>query len=178
MTLQEVFKWSSASFALIPGLIVMSTNLGTPPGISAVFYGGLIEAVGAFTLTLMLFNKTYLGKWPEQKVNRVAISMFILFFIFLLLYIFLYNSQVIYNDKFDTFLFFPLWYGDDLSYMVTKSGAKYQAISNYGAQAITDAINNPRFYLVSTIIIFTALYVMVFEFLVIGFGLLGLRNST
>jgi len=30
MKVQDIFKWASASFALIPGLITMTTSLGTP----------------------------------------------------------------------------------------------------------------------------------------------------
>ncbi len=103
--------------------------------------------------------------------------MFVLFILSLLTYITFFNTQVIYNEKYNTALFFPFWYGDDLSYMVSKAGSKYNSISAYGPQAVTDGINNSHAYLEYTRIIFIVLYILTFEFLVIGFGLLGLRSS-
>ena len=178
MKIEDIFKWASAAFALIPGLIVMSTNLGTPPGIAKELYGGIIEAAGAFTLLLLTLNKNSIRQMPVQKINKVSITMIILFVIFLLTYITFFNTQVIYNDKYDTKFFFPLWYGADLEYMVSKAGSKYNSIAAYGPQAVNDGIKNSQTYLEFTRIIFTVLYIATFESIVIAFGLLGLRSST
>jgi len=176
MKIQDIFKWASASFAVIPGLIIMATNLGTPPGISKYVYGGLIEATGAFSLLLLAINKKSITKLSHQKITKISISIFILFIISMLTYIFLFNNQIIYNDKYDTSLFFPFWYGDDLGYMIQKAGSKYNAISLYGPQAIIDGIYSSKNYLEFSRAIFTIVYIFTFEMLVIGFGLLGLRN--
>ncbi len=176
-SLQKIYKWASASVALIPGFTVILTDLGTPPNISKVVYGGIIEACGAFTFLLLYLNRKKITAIPEAKVNRVSIILFILFLVSLLCYVLLFNSQVVYSSKYDLKLFFPFWYKEDLRYIVSQAGSKLNAITSYGPQAVSDAITNSQPYLEITSALFTLLYVSVFEYLVIGFGLPGFKAS-
>src|SRR3954469_12720463 len=107
MKLQDAYKCASASCAVVPGFVTITTNLGTPPGISNILYGGLADAVGAFTFLLLYLNRKSIQQWSERKVNKITISMFILSIVLLLSYFTIFNTQVIYNEKYDTKLFFP-----------------------------------------------------------------------
>lgn len=177
MSIQTTFKWASASIAVIPGLTIILTDLGTPPNISKYLYGGIVEACGAFTLLLLFLNKKKIEESSAKTINRTSILMFVLFFISLLSYIVIFNTQVIYSTQYDIKFFFPFWYGKDLSYMISQAGSKYNAIASYGPQAISDGIMNSQPYVEISSVIFTVMYVLIFEFLVLGFGLLGLRVS-
>jgi hypothetical protein len=172
----KIFKWASASFALIPGLAVIILNVGTPPGVSSFFYGGLIEAFGAFTLLAMFLNRTRIRKMSLIRVNRIAGLLLVLFLIFLLTYVYIYNSQVIIHDKYGTPVFFPFWHGALLNQLVHNAGNEYNAITRYGPQAINDAIRTSNTLLQMTLVIFTLVYVSTFELLIIGFALLGFKS--
>lgn len=176
-SLSNIYKWASASVALLPGLTVILTDLGTPPSISKVIYGGIIEACGAFTFLLLYLNRKKIAAITDARINRNSIILFVLFLISLLVYVVLFNSQVVYSSKYDTKLFFPFWYKEDLQYMVKQAGSKLNAISSYGPQAVADSIANSQPYLEITSLLFTLLYVSVFEYLVIGFGLPGFKAS-
>lgn len=78
--MEKLFKWASSTFALLPGVAIIVTNLGTPPGISKVLLGGIIEACGAFTLLTLNHRKVALSKIDQRKRKRAAITFFILFF--------------------------------------------------------------------------------------------------
>ena len=103
--------------------------------------------------------------------------MFVLFIIFLLAYIIVFNSQVIYNSKYDTAIFFPFWDNEILQVLVRKAGSKYNAIGQYGPQAIIDAISYKPAYIHYTQLIFILLYAGTFEFLILGFGLPAFKSS-
>lgn len=174
---QNIFKWASGSLALVPGLTVVLTNLGTPPTISKLLYGGIVEAIGAFTFLMLYLNRKKISEMSDKKIKTYSIIMFVLFFVSLLTYTVLYNSQVVYSPKYDTKIFFPFWFGDELGFMIKDAGSKLNAITNYGPQAVADAIVNAQPSLEITGVIFTTIYVSIFVFLIIGFGLPGFKLS-
>jgi hypothetical protein len=177
MNVQSLFKWGSATVALIPGFTIILTNLGTPPGISQYLYGGIVEAIGVFTLLLFLLNDLQIKKIAQRRIIFLSTIMFFLFIISLLSYIAIFNCQIVYVREYNEKIFFPFWYQDDLAYMILNAGGKYNAIKKYGPQSIIDGINNSEFYLELTRIIFTILYLSIFEFLIIGFSLIGFKED-
>lgn len=169
----KVFKWATSTFALLPGLAVIATNLGTPPGLSHYLVGGIIEACGAFTLLVLNGKKRALGQMQAKKVERLAIFYFVLFFVALISYIFIYQTQVVYHSKYDSTILFPFWYNEDVQFMMSQAGSKYEAIDRYGPEAVLQAINSSKMYIVITLLFFIIIYTMVFEFLTLGFGIIG-----
>jgi hypothetical protein len=177
MNTPELFKWASAGVALIPGLTIMLSNLGTPPGISGAFYGGLIEAIGALSLALLFLNKERIQKIPLPRINRLSIFFFLSFLILLLLYIFLFNIQVVYHPRYENSIFFPFWNSPMLQSLQNVAGSKYETIAMYGPQAVQDAIHSKPQLLQITLAIFILLYTATFECLILCFGFPGFKSS-
>lgn len=170
--MKKMLKWSESTFALLPGLVIIATNLGVPPGMSHLLLGGIIEACGCFTLIILKVKKKDLQQIEPKKLQQLSIVFFSLFLLALLSYLILFQLQVIYNSTYDQTVFFPLWLGDDLRFMIDHAGSKNAAIDNYGVEAIIMATKNPEIYLALTMVVFVVIYLLVFECLTLGFGLL------
>lgn len=167
-----MLKWAKSAFALLPGLVIIATNLGVPPGISHLLLGGIIEACGVFTLIILKVKKKDLHQSDPKKLWRLSIVFFLLFLLALLSYLVLFQLQVIYNSTYDQTVFFPFWQGNDLQFMISHAGSKNAAIDNYGVEAIILATKNPEICLSLTMIVFVLVYLSIFEFLTVGFSLL------
>lgn len=175
--MQGLFKWGKSTFALIPGLLVIFYNLWVPSEISRWFLGGFMEAVGIFTLFIFYQQRKKLSHEPWTKLRNYGLIYFILFILSLLTYIFIYGLKDIYNSKYDTSILIPFWENNDLQYMLTKTGSTNNAILTYGPEAIRNAINNTKWSVVITEIIFIVNYILIFEFLILGFGYIAVKND-
>ena len=176
--MEKMLKWAKSTFALLPGLLIIATNLGVPPGVSHLLLGGIIEACGGFTLIVLKLKTKDLQQIEPKKLERLAILFFSLFLLALLGYLLLFQLQVIYNATYDQTVFFPFWQSVELQFMIGHAGSKNAAIDSYGVEAVLQATKNPGIYLALTMIAFVLIYLLVFECLTIGFGLLaGKRQS-
>jgi hypothetical protein len=178
MNIKSLFKWSSGTLALVPGFAIILSNLGVPPGISATLYGGVIEATGSITFLIMLINKEKISSWKLAKINRIAIVSFCLFVLACIAYLALYNLQVVYSEKYDIHILFPLWSGKELTFMIGQAGSRSQSIDAYGPAGVQQAINRSPGALETTRIMFSLLYILLFETLVVAFGVLGFKGGT
>ena len=178
MSVKSLFKWSSGTLALVPGFAIILSNLGVPPGMSATLYGGIIEATGSITFLMMLLNKEKISQWELAKVNKIAVVSFSIFVLACIGYLTLYNIQVAFSEKYDIRILFPFWNGEELGYMIRQAGSRSLAIDNYGPAAIKDAINKSAGSVEGTKILFSVLYILLFEALVVAFGVLGFKGDT
>lgn len=176
MKIQALYKWCSATVALVPGAAIIMTNLGTPPGMSKLLLGGIVEACGAFTLLLIVTNQQKIKNIAEGKISRATVITFICFLCCLLGYIYLFNSKNIYSSKYDETVFFPLWYSGDLKDLVESGKGELGAINTSGIQSIRDAIIKTERIMNISLVIFTLIYISAFELLIVSFGLLGYKN--
>jgi len=90
----------------------------------------------------------------------------------------IYDSQVVYNSKYDTTILMPFWKSDELHFMIEKSNSGEHAISTYGPEAIREAIQKNTKSFTATKIVFYIIYISIFESLVIAFSFIALDNES
>ena len=171
--MEKWFKWASNTFALLPGLAIIATNLGTPPGISHLLLGGVIEACGVFTLIFLKQREAFIKKKRYRVMQKSAVWCFVLFVICLIFYLSLFQVFVIYNVNYDRSILFPIWENAGLKDLIAKGTSRNGAIDGYGPEAVLENINNPGYYIAITKTLFILNYLAVFEFLTLGFGVLA-----
>ncbi len=177
--LQNIYGKLSATFALIPGLIILTTNLGVPPNSSEILYFAIIESIGSLTILFLWVNRNYISDLNNAKINKFIIISFIMFIIFLIGYIIIFDLFIIYSTEYDRRVFFPFWSDIKLELLIDKYGSKLNAINELGPQAIIDFIyKTSRKYLVFTNIIFLCVFIIISECLVIPFTLLAIRKNS
>ena len=64
--MKKLFMAASLIFASIPGISVMTSGLGTPPGYGKMF-GGVIQAFGALAILLLLASREKLKGLDGRK---------------------------------------------------------------------------------------------------------------
>jgi len=175
--MKKLFKWGRNAFALVPGLTLMFYNLWIPLEIPRLLLGGIMQAVGVFTLIIFHQKKINLKKKNSSQLRRQGIAFFMLFVLLLLCYILIYDNQNIYNSKYDTTILIPFWKNDELTYMINKAGSINSAILTYGPEAVRKSINDTELALSTTKILFMINYILIFEFLVIGFGFITINEG-
>src|SRR5687767_7997550 len=70
-----LLKSASGIVALIPGLVVVFTGLGTPPG-KAVLFGGIADLVAVFVFVLLYLLRDKISKCPQKVVALLAMVFF------------------------------------------------------------------------------------------------------
>jgi hypothetical protein len=168
---KKILLATSAAFGAIPGLAVIKSGLGTPPGHKLLF-GGVIEAFGALSLMLLWINRNKIKRRSIRKVTKLVIIFALLCFVFLTLYVSLFSFCVI-DHKRGT-AYYPLWTSGTIADMVTKAGSRRAAIEKYGIASIVEAIDEmPGVAIVLTTVILLFIYQGVFTTLSVMFGVLG-----
>lgn len=172
--MDKLLKAGKATFALVPGLLVIFTNLWLPSEIPRVLMCGIMEAIGVFTLVIFHQTEPKLKKIPFSQLKKTGVTFIVLFILCLLTYIVIYDRQDVYSSKYDTKILMPFWNNDDLNSMISKTGNIDNAIHVYGPEQIRDAINGDLGFSI-TKILFIGNYILIFEFLVIGFGFISIE---
>lgn len=173
--LKNIYLTASGLFAAVPGITILITNLGVPDGLSRLLVGGIVESTGTFTLLLMYLNKEKIKVFSISKVNRLAVSSFVLFLLFTTTYITLYNLSVVDHPFYEP-VFFPLWSSGDLTFALAEAGSRYNAVEMFGKDGIEKIIESSSQIAISTTnILFIFLYQGLFLGLVSGFALLGIK---
>jgi len=176
----NLFKRGKTTLGLVPGLALIFYNLWVPVEIPHSLLGGIVEAAGVSTLIVFYLKDSDLKKQSSIRLTRLGIIFCSLFLLSLLAYIVIFDSQNIYNSKYDITILMPFWKNQELSYMIIKAGSVNSAILQYGPEAIRKAIEDTPLAFSITKLIIIVTYVLPFEFLVIGFGFLAVkaRNKT
>lgn len=161
-------------FAAIPGLLILASGLGVPPGRTGLF-GGAIEAFGSLVLLLLWLNAGKLKRMSARAATRSSVVMGISALCVFALYIFLFSLTVQTHAMRGT-AYFPLWTTGTLQQMVDRAGSRAAAIERYGIDAVQLAIDqmSPAPLAVTTILML-ALYVLAFTLLTAAFGIPGFR---
>src|SRR5262245_52375170 len=141
--MKKLFQASSALFSAIPGLTIIWKGIGTPPG-HAILFGGVIEALGVFSLIVLLVNKRKLKRLAGRKVTKIAIILMGVCFVSIVVYIILLDFCVITHPTHGT-AYFPLWTSGEIAAKVARAGGRYAALDRYGNYSVVDSINKmPR----------------------------------
>lgn len=176
--MKRVFLAASGVFASIPGIGIIISGLGTPPGYSKLF-GGVIEAFGALTILLLASSKGRLQKLSAPQAVKFAIILAVTSMCLLIAYLQLSGFCIIAHPIHGT-VYYPLWTGGHLSEMLDRVGGRYAAVDHYGFYPVNKAIQQVPGYpfsLVVTTALLLLAYQGIFTTLAAAFGILGLRSD-
>lgn len=172
---KATFAVASGFFGIIPGLTVLSTNIGVPPDSSKLVFFGVIESLGIFTLLILQLNKDSFMSYPVKTVNKMALTAIALFIISLFLYLFLFSEYVTTLPDHEA-LFFPIWPQGELQRGLSQLGGKASLIQEWGRDDVFKVIRSSSSSMLTlTTLIFLFVYQLIFVCLTFAFGLLALR---
>lgn len=176
--MKKLFAAASGIFGCIPGISIMWTELGTPPGYGKIF-GGVIQAFGALAILLLFANKEKLRQLNSRKATLVAIVLASASLVFLILYIQLLTFSVVSHPLHGT-VYYPLWNTGHAQEMINRAGGRYAAVDHYGSYPVNRAVHEAPSYAaasVATTILLLLVYQGIFTTLTLAFGFLGLRED-
>jgi|KBSSwiStaDraftv2_1062776.scaffolds.fasta_scaffold307866_2 hypothetical protein len=171
--MKALFVSAAAVFAAVPGLGVIASGLGTPPGTEyRLLFGGVIEGFGALALIILWVNQKKLQRKAKRKITRAAIILGIASFVFISAYVMLFRYTVVTIDKGQAY--YPIWLTGDVQRRVDRAGSRAAAIDRYGPAPVNEDIDKMGTTpLAVTSIILLLLYQGIFTSLTLAFGLVG-----
>lgn len=162
-------------FGAIPGLTVIQSGIGAPPGYKILF-GGVIEAFGTISLLLLWVNRKKIKRYSARRVTRLALGLTALCFVCIALYISLFSFCVIEHKRGTAY--YPLWTSGKIADMVSMAGSRKAAIEKYGIASVIQAIDEmPSVSLALATIVLLFIYQGIFTTLSLMFGLLGFHEG-
>jgi len=166
---------AAAVFGAIPGLTVMQSGMGTPPGYKVLF-GGTIEAFGTLGLLILWTNRKRIKRLAYRRVTRLSLALASASFGFLVIYLVVFPNCVVSHPRGTAY--YPIWVTGKAADMVSRAGSRTAAIERYGIDAVREAIGQVSGWLVPiTTVILLFLYQGVFTTLALCFGLLGFHEG-
>jgi hypothetical protein len=175
--ISEFLSIASGVFAVVPGLAILTSNVGVPPNSSKALFGGVIEALGVFTLLMLWLNKNWILNLTIKRVNKLSFISIIVFIISLFGYIFLFSYLVVGVEKSES-IFFPLWANGELETGLKQFGNRNELINQWGRDDVYKVIqSSSNVPLLLTTLIMLFLYQLTFVSLTFAFGLLGIKSS-
>lgn len=169
--MKKLLLTAASVFGALPGLTVMQSGIGTPPGYKVLF-GGTIEAFGTLALLVVWTNRGRIKRLAADRVTKLSLSLALSSFAFLLLYVVMFQYSVISHQRGTAY--YPLWITGKAADMVERAGSRKAAIERYGIDAVRQAIDeNPGIDLSLTTIFLLVVYQGIFTTLCIVFGLIG-----
>jgi hypothetical protein len=175
--MKKLFAAASGIFGSIPGIGIMLSGLGTPPGYSKIF-GGVIQAFGALSILLLLTSKDKLKRLARRQVVVAAIVLAIGSLCSLILYL-QFSSLCIVTHPIHGTVYYPLWNSGHALEVVDRAGGRYAAVDRYGSYPVTKAIQEAPNYplsIVVTTLLLLLLYQGVFTMLTLAFGIIAVRG--
>jgi hypothetical protein len=167
---------ASGVFAVIPGIAVLTSNVGVPPNSSKALFGGVIEAMGVLTVMILWLNKNWISKNSIKSINKLSLISVFVFVVSLFTYIFLYNYLVVGVENSDS-LFFPLWSDGELKASILKFGSRDELINQWGRDDVYKVIQSSSGTpLLITTLIMLFNYLLTFLSLTFAFGLLAIKS--
>src|SRR6476469_102462 len=149
-------------FAVIPGIAVLTSNIGVPPNSSRAFFGGVTEALGVFTLMMLWLNKSWIESNSIKRINTLSFIAIIVFITTLFGYIFLYNYLVVEAENSNP-VFFPLWANGELKEGLLKLGTRNELINQWGRDDVYKVIqSSSQTPLLITTLIMLFIYQLIF----------------
>ncbi|MGB7844867.1 MAG: hypothetical protein WBL63_04575, partial [Candidatus Acidiferrum sp.] len=176
--MKKLFLAASLIFGSIPGISIMTSGLGTPPGYATIF-GGVIQAFGALCILLLVASKEKLRGLSGRKITLAAIGLASASLCFLVLYIQLLSLCVVTHPLHGS-VYFPLWNSGPALEMVSRAGGRYAAIDRYGSYPVSKAIQEAPNYplpMVTTTVLLLFVYQGIFTTLTLAFGIIGVHSG-
>lgn len=136
--MKALLKTTAVAFGLLPGIVIIQSGLGVPPG-RGVLFGGGVEAVGIIALLVLKINSAAIKTWSRSTITRLTIALTASAFAALLVYMVVYGRCVISQEPRGT-VYFPLWTTGERSELVSAAGGRAAAIEAYGRYAVYQAV--------------------------------------
>lgn len=175
--ISDFLSIASGVFAVVPGIAILTSNVGVPPNSSKELFGGVIEALGVFTLLMLWLNKNWIHDSTIKKVNKLSIISIIVFIVSLFGYIFLFSYLVVGVENSDS-IFFPLWANGELKNGLNQFGSRNELINQWGRDDVYKVIqSSSNIPLLLTTLIMLFIYQLTFVSLTFSFGLLGIKSG-
>lgn len=166
---------ASGTFALVPGIAVLITEVGVPPGTSSVLYATVMESLGVLCLLILWLNKDKLQQLTVKSATRMTILLGVSFFVFLILYLQLFGFYVISTPGSESLLF-PLWPQGELASGLAMYESKIALIREWGRDDVYNVISeSSNVALQWSKMVFLLVYVIMFISLTLSFGILGVH---
>lgn len=176
--LGKVFSGISATFALIPGITILMTNLGVPPGASQIIFGASIESVCILILLILWVNRQKIKQLSSPRITKYTILLGGSFVFLFISYLFLYGYYVE-EVPHTAPLLFPVAPRGELAEGLQTFGSQLRLVEAWGRDDVYKVIQSSSSVSIQlTIILFLLNYMGIFITLTTGFGLLGIRIST
>jgi hypothetical protein len=170
------FTSASATFAVVPGVAVLLSNVGVPPTSSTALFSSTLEAMGVLTLMILWINKDNIRERSEKNITQIAIGAAIVFILSLCTYFLLFghlNESVLNSQS----LFFPLWSQGELKIDLRNFGSRSELITQFGRDDVALLIETTsKTALLVTTILLLILYQLIFVPLTFAFGLLAIKS--
>ena len=175
MSLRKLFIAASSASAAVPGVAVIIKGIGSPPDQQTLF-GGLIEAIGALSLLILLVNRDKIRGVEAEKITRWSVALGLTSILLFFAYIAMFGTCVKSDSSGTTFI--PIWTSGELKQMIQKTGSRDAAISVYGVDAIHDAIRKmPSVALPLTTVFLLLVLLTALNSLTLAFGLIGFHEG-
>lgn len=171
--MKVLFLALSAAFAALPGVAVIASGLGTPPGTGyRLLFGGVIEAFGALALLILWVNQNKLRRRSKRKITRAAVIAGLLCLVFIGAYVLVFRRTVVEHER--GTVYYPLWLSGNVERMVERAGSRESAIERYGLGGVKNAIDEMgSLPLALTSLLLLLLYQGIFTSLTVAFGMPG-----
>ncbi|UII31349.1 hypothetical protein LVD17_23945 [Fulvivirga ulvae] len=175
--LGKVFSAISACFALVPGMIILITEMGIPPGTSRVVFGATIEAVCVLILLVLWVNRQRIKRFSFERITKYTIILGSGYVILFTSYLFLYGYYVE-EVPYVADLLFPVWPGGELAEGLQIHGGQTKLVEAWGRDDVYKVIqSSSQASLQATTILFLLNYMGIFMTLTTGFAILGIKVS-
>lgn len=169
--LNKGFSSLSKIFGALPGISILLSGIGTPPGYQKLF-GGVIEACGCFVLFAIWKNKGRLLRKGIAARTRVAVFLILTSLLAVGAYLVL-SSVCIVTDRSGETAYFPLWLKGKLAEKVAEYGSRDKVLDHYGLSSIQAEANSQAVGLAITTFILLFVYQSIFSCLSAAFGILA-----
>jgi hypothetical protein len=174
--MHRLFLAASSLFAAIPGVAVLLTGAGVPPGSKALF-GGTLEVFGALTILILWVNRSRIRRLKQQAVTKYSILLAGGAFVALAVYVVLIGYCVAQAPG-RTPVFFPLMVSDSIAGMVDAAGSRDATLPLYGSEEVREVIHESApVALGITTVLLLLLYLIPFISIAAAFGIVGIKTG-
>ena len=172
--MKKLFAALSATLASIPGLSVILSGLGAPPGYKLLF-GGIIEAFGTLVLFILYVNRKRIQRAAKHRITKTAIILACCSCVSIGLYFLLYQHCVVRHSTHGT-VYFPLYTTGRIAQLITQDGTRYAVLDHFGHHSIITELHSMPSYTFAislTTFVLMLVYQSISNALAAAFGLLS-----
>jgi hypothetical protein len=174
--MKKLFAAAAACFAAIPGLAVLLSETGVPPG-QVKLFGAVTETFGALAILVIWVNRKRIREMTPDRVTTIAIRVGVGALLALLAYIALYDLTVCKKPPRSP-VYYPVLLSGAAARIVRDAGGRCSAVETYGSDEVREAIDKmPALALPATTGLLLVIFLTAFTGVATAFGLVGVRES-